>query len=97
MIRPSIFVGLVAASMLAMATTSASADESIENGRLLFAEHCAVCHGKYGEVSNEVVPNILGQYEGYMLTQMQAFLSDDPKSARGGVAGSLKRSILLGL
>jgi cytochrome c553 len=32
-----------------------------------------------------------------MLTQIQAFLSDDPKSARGGIAGSLKRSILLDL
>jgi cytochrome c553 len=28
---------------------------------------------------------------------MQAFLSDDPRSARSGVAGSLKRSILLDL
>jgi cytochrome c553 len=75
----------------------ASANEDINNGKALFAQHCAVCHGEYGEVSNEVIPNILGQYEAYMLTQMQAFLSDDPKSARGGVAGSLKRSILLEL
>jgi len=73
------------------------AEENPENGKSLFAEHCAVCHGEYGEVSNEVIPNILGQYKGYMLTQMQAFLSDDPKSARGGIAGSLKRSILLDL
>lgn len=73
------------------------AEENLENGKSLFAEHCAVCHGDYGEVSNEVIPNILGQYKGYMLTQMQAFLSDDPKSARGGIAGSLKRSILLDL
>jgi cytochrome c553 len=75
----------------------ALAEENSGNGKSLFAEHCAVCHGEYGEVSNEVVPNILGQYKGYMLTQMQAFLSDDPKSARGGIAGSLKRSILLDL
>jgi cytochrome c553 len=75
----------------------ALAEEKPENGKSLFAEHCAVCHGEYGEVSNEVIPNILGQYKGYMLTQMQAFLSADPKSARGGVAGSLKRSILLDL
>jgi cytochrome c553 len=75
----------------------ALAEENPENGKSLFAEHCAVCHGEYGEVSNEVIPNILGQYKGYMLTQMQAFLSDDPKSARGGIAGSLKRSILLDL
>ncbi len=69
---------------------------AVDNGKTLFAEKCAVCHGEYGQVSNHVIPNILGQYPGYLLTQMQAFLSDDPKSARGGVAGRLKRSILLG-
>ena len=70
------------------------AQDNIENGKQLYARECATCHGAYGEISNEVVPNILGQYSGYMLTQMQAFLSDDPKDARGGIAGSLKRSIL---
>jgi len=73
------------------------AEESIANGEALFADKCAVCHGDYGEVSNEVIPNILGQYPGYLLTQMQAFLSDDPNTARRGIAGSLKRSILLEL
>ena len=83
--------------MMVLLIVPALAEENPENGKALFAEHCAVCHGEYGEVSNEVIPNILGQYKGYMLTQMQAFLSDDPKSARGGIAGSLKRSILLDL
>jgi cytochrome c553 len=83
--------------MMVSLIVPALAEENPENGKSLFAEHCAVCHGEYGEVSNEVIPNILGQYKGYMLTQMQAFLSDDPKSARGGIAGSLKRSILLDL
>jgi cytochrome c553 len=32
-----------------------------------------------------------------MLTQMAAFLSDDPDTARRGISGSLKRSILLEL
>jgi cytochrome c553 len=72
----------------------ALAQEDLENGKQLYARECATCHGEYGEVSNDVVPNILGQYPGYMLTQMQAFLSDDPKMARAGIAGSLKRSIL---
>jgi len=75
----------------------AFAEEDTANGKSVYADHCAVCHGEYGEVSNEVIPNILGQYPGYMLTQMQAFLSDDPRSARGGIAGNLKRSILLEL
>jgi cytochrome c553 len=75
----------------------AAAAEDLANGKAHFADKCAVCHGAYGEISNEVVPNILGQYPGYMLTQFQAFLSDDPRSARAGIAGSLKRSILLDL
>ncbi len=91
------FLPIITLTMLALYAPSTAAEENIENGKAVFSEHCAVCHGEYGEVSNEVIPNILGQYEGYMLTQMQAFLSDDPKSARGGIAGSLKRSILLEL
>ena len=93
--RPGTLAVAVAALMLACAPVCA--EDDIANGQDLFAENCAVCHGKYGEVSNEVIPNILGQYPAYMLTQMQAFLSDDPKSARGGIAGNLKRSILLEL
>ncbi len=96
MTRSNFLIGLFAIAAV-MIIGPASADDDINNGKTLFAEHCAVCHGEYGEVSNEVIPNILGQYEAYMLTQMQAFLSDDPKSARGGIAGSLKRSILLEL
>jgi cytochrome c553 len=87
----SAFISLLA---LVIYSGAATAERDINNGRELFARECADCHGAYGEVSNDVVPNILGQYEGYMLTQMQAFLSDDPMNARGGIAGSLKRSIL---
>jgi cytochrome c553 len=90
-------IAIGALVMMVSFIVPALAEENPENGKSLFAEHCAVCHGEYGEISNEVIPNILGQYKGYMLTQMQAFLSDDPKSARGGIAGSLKRSILLDL
>ncbi len=68
--------------------------QDLANGKAIYLEVCASCHGQYGEVSNEVIPNILGQYPGYLLTQMAAFLSDDPKQSRQGVAGNLKRSIL---
>ena len=71
------------------------AEDNLANGKTLFADDCAECHGDYGEISNAVIPNLLGQYPAYMLTQLQAFLSDDPMSARAGIAGSLKRSILL--
>ena len=68
--------------------------EDVGNGKAVYEEVCATCHGNYGETSNDVIPNILGQYPGYLLTQMAAFLSDDPKESRRGVAGNLKRSIL---
>jgi cytochrome c553 len=67
------------------------------NGKTVYGENCLACHGVYGEISNDVIPNILGQYPGYMLTQLAAFLSDDPDTARRGIAGSLKRSLLLEL
>ena len=73
-----------------------SADDP-DKGQALFAENCASCHGQYGEVSNEVVPNILGQYPGYMLSQLAGFVSPDPETTRGGVAGNMKRSVLLDL
>ena len=70
------------------------AEEDLNNGKAVYDEVCATCHGTYGETSNDVIPNILGQYSAYMLTQMAAFLSADPKESRRGVAGNLKRSIL---
>jgi cytochrome c553 len=73
------------------------AEANLNNGKAVYNQECATCHGEYGEVSNDVIPNILGQYPAYMLTQMAAFLSDDPKESRRGVAGNLKRSILSGL
>jgi cytochrome c553 len=85
------------ATLLLTTFIAPAAAEDTANGSALFAENCAVCHGAHGEISDDVVPNILGQYPGYLLTQMQAFLSDDPRAARAGVAGSLKRSILLDL
>lgn len=78
-------------------TNGASALDDAEHGQTLFAENCAACHGEYGEVSNDVIPNLLGQYPGYMLSQLAAFVATDPDQSRTGVAGNLKRSILLEL
>jgi cytochrome c553 len=86
---------LIICLLMSVAVMTLRAEDNVENGKNLYARDCAVCHGDYGEVSNSVIPNLLGQYPGYMLTQIEAFLSDDPKNARGGIAGSLKRSILL--
>jgi len=83
---------LVLAGLFTGMTSSHAAD--MENGQAIYKERCATCHGAYGEVSTPVVPNILGQYPGYLLSQMAAFLADDPKESRRGTAGQLKRSIL---
>jgi len=78
-------------------SVSANAEDDISNGKRLYKSDCSQCHGAHGEVSNDVVPNILGQYPGYMLTQIQAFLSDDPKQSRRGIPGKVKRSIFSNL
>ena len=67
------------------------AETDLNNGKVVYDQECATCHGDYGEVSNDVIPNILGQYPAYLLTQMAAFLADEPKESRRGVAGTLKR------
>jgi cytochrome c553 len=81
----------------AIMTNGVLAEDDKGKGQQLYARHCASCHGQYGEVSNEVIPNLLGQYPGYMLSQLASFVSPDPKTARRGVAGELKRSLLLEL
>lgn len=77
--------------------SAVQAEDDPTNGKMLFAQYCASCHGEYGEVSDDVIPNILGQYSGYMLSQLASFAASDPNQARGGKAGDLKRSILLEL
>lgn len=90
-INTSIFIGVL------LFCNNLYAAENEINGKMVYDNLCSTCHGRYGEESNDVIPNILGQYPGYLLTQLAAFLADDPKEARRGVAGNLKRSILLDL
>ncbi len=83
---------MILTSLFAGVTSGYATD--LANGQAVYREVCATCHGAFGEVSTPVIPNILGQYPGYMLSQMAAFLADDPKESRRGIAGKLKRSIL---
>jgi cytochrome c553 len=92
-VKTAAFTGALLFGTL-LSTSELFAQDDLGNGKFVYEEVCATCHGAYGEVSNAVVPNILGQYSAYMLTQMAAFLAQDPKEFRGGVAGKLKRSIL---
>jgi cytochrome c553 len=95
MIRRLIKIAVIMGALLLGGNVIAG--EDLSNGEAKYNEVCATCHGNYGEISDDVIPNILGQYPAYLLTQMAAFLSDDPKESRRGVAGNLKRSILSGL
>lgn len=90
-INTSVFIGAL------LLCNNLYAGENVNNGKAVYDKVCSSCHGRYGEISNDVIPNILGQYPGYLLTQIAAFLADDPKESRRGVAGNLKRSILLDL
>jgi cytochrome c553 len=87
---------IAAAACLGLVTAALAQDDP-SNGKQKFAQYCASCHGPYGEVSTDVVPNLLGQYPGYLLTQLAAFVATDPDATRGGSAGRMKRSILLEL
>ncbi|MEP3428020.1 MAG: c-type cytochrome [Roseibium sp.] len=84
-------------TILVAGVAKAQEPDSPENGASLYSQNCASCHGDYGEVSNDVIPNILGQYPGYVLQQLAFFVDPDPSSARGGVSGDIKRSLLLEL
>ena len=88
---------LLVVGSVAFWTSRALAEDDVANGRDVYAQYCSSCHGAYGEVSNEVIPNILGQYPGYVLSQLAAFVATDPDATRGGTAGNMKRSILLEL
>ncbi len=69
---------------LALCAGGAFAEDNAGNGKELFAKYCASCHGAHGEVSNEVIPNILGQYPGYVLTSWQ--LSSRPTPTQPAAA-----------
>lgn len=90
-------LALFLTAILAVGVANARDADNAKNGKVVYARFCASCHGDYGEISNDVIPNILGQYPGYVLQQLAFFVDPDPESARGGVAGSVKRSILLEL
>lgn len=88
---------ILLASAVTVTLHTADAADDPDHGKKLYDSDCAACHGEFGEVSDDVVPNLLGQYPGYMLSQLAAFSSDDPDNARSGTAGNMKRSILLEL
>lgn len=68
-------IGLLVCSSLALINT-AQAEGDIENGRAL-STSCSACHGAYGMSSSEQFPNIAGQKEAYLVSQLLKYQSGD--------------------
>ena len=68
-----------AATLLAIANNDARAAGDAKAGRAK-AQMCQACHGIDGMSKVPDAPNIAGQVEGYLVTQLQAFKSGARKS-----------------
>ncbi len=68
-------LGSICALILACLTFSLSA-EALENSELtdLIAQ-CAACHGAEGIAKDVEIPNLAGQHDRYLVTQLQNFRS----------------------
>lgn len=53
----------------------------VGKGRQIAAVKCQMCHGLDGQAKLPEVPNLAGQTEQYILTQMAAFRNDTRKNA----------------
>ncbi|MCK5354278.1 MAG: cytochrome c [Methyloprofundus sp.] len=68
-------IGLLVCSSIALIST-AQAEGDIENGRALSTQ-CSACHGTYGLSSSEQFPNIAGQKEAYLVSQLLKYKSGE--------------------
>lgn len=65
------FIGLLVFSGIVLTGTAHAAGD-IEVGRELSTQ-CSTCHGAYGLSNSEQFPNIAGQKESYLITQLEKF------------------------
>jgi cytochrome c553 len=88
--RAAVFaVQLLVSTCLLVATSSASHAGDVKAGRAK-AMMCQACHGLDGLAKTPDAPNIAGQTEPYLMTQLQAFKSGVRKNdAMSVVAPSL--------
>jgi cytochrome c553 len=68
-----------AAALLCLAGTEARAAGDAKSGRMK-AQMCQACHGTDGLSQVPDAPNLAGQVEGYLATQLQAFKSGARKN-----------------
>jgi cytochrome c553 len=68
-------LGPICATLLACLTFSLSA-EALENPDLAdLVAQCAACHGAEGIAKDVEIPNLAGQHDRYLVTQLQNFRS----------------------
>jgi cytochrome c553 len=68
-----------AAALLCLAASGARAAGDAKSGRMK-AQMCQACHGTDGLSQVPDAPNLAGQVEGYLATQLQAFKSGARKN-----------------
>jgi cytochrome c553 len=68
-------LGSICATLLACLIFSVSA-EALENSELAdLVAQCAACHGTEGVAKDVEIPNLAGQHDRYLVTQLQNFRS----------------------
>ena len=70
---------LTSAAVLCLALCTPSDAGDVKAGRVK-AEKCAVCHGLDGMSKIPEAPNIAGQVENYLVSQLNAFKAGDRKN-----------------
>lgn len=78
--RRNILAGVVAMAAIAGLSTSAMAAGDAEAGKSKSAT-CVACHGQDGIGTAPIYPNLCGQKEQYIVTQLQAFKSGTRENA----------------
>jgi cytochrome c553 len=63
----------LAALLVATCIVTPSRAADVANGRKIAAVRCQMCHGLDGQAKLPEAPNLAGQVEHYLVTQIQAF------------------------
>jgi cytochrome c553 len=75
----SIFPGMVAVALAAVAASAQAADP--EAGKTQYSATCVACHGPGGISVAPIYPNLAGQKEEYLVTQLKAFRDGTRRNA----------------
>jgi cytochrome c553 len=74
-----IFLGIVAVVLTAVAASAHAADP--EAGKVQYSATCVACHGPGGISVAPIYPNLSGQKDEYLVTQLKAFRDGTRKNA----------------